>query len=141
MSERVSRRTFLKLSAAGSALGCTDRVVAIELLDSVYPGTSDGIVDWQQQKRQQSGLLSIYGRNTGDHAKPANIALIGTLQAQAPVQVLANAAALTDLPAGAVSFLEVTTQHLSIPSLGPPDAPVATLLDLLSDRLAVFPMM
>ena len=128
------------LSDDGSALGCTDRVVAIQLLDSIYPGTSSGVVAWQQQKRQQSALLSIYGRNTGDHARPANIELIGTLKTMGAVQVLANAAALTALPAGAVSFLEVATQHLSIPGGGPPDKPIATVLDLLADRLPGFPM-
>jgi hypothetical protein len=119
---------------------CTDRVIGIALLDSIYgPKSSAGVIAWQQARRGQTALISIYGRNTGDNAKASNIALIATLKAMGPVLTPASWAALPTLPPGTVAFLEVTTSHLAIPRVGPPKEPIAAFLTLLGDRLSSFP--
>jgi hypothetical protein len=112
-----------------------DRLVGILLLDSVYgPLSSAEIIAWQQSGRAQTALLSIYGRDTTDNAPAANRALIETLKEIGPVLTPASWAELKDFPPGTVAFFEVPTPHLEIVSDGPPAAPIAAFLGLLSHR-------
>lgn len=127
-------------SDTGKATHCADRVVGIELLDSIYgPISSAGVIAWQQQRRQQSALVSIYGRDTGDNARAANIALIAQLKKMDPVRVLPDWTKLVACPPRTVAFFEVTTGHLSIPNQGPPQNPIVAFLSLLRDRLVSSP--
>ena len=128
------------LLALGKADPIADRVAGIVLLDSVYgPISSAGIIAWQQSRRAQTALLSIYGRDTADDAKASNLTLIDTLKKTGPVLTPASWAELKDFPAGAVAFFEVPTAHLQIPSDGPPASPIASFLSLLGDRVFAFP--
>jgi hypothetical protein len=121
------------------ATRCRDRVIAIELLDSIYDSlSSSGPVAWLKQRRRETALVSIYGRHTGDNAKASNIALIKKLEKAGPVLVPETWDDLKGLPAGSVAFFEVLTLHLSIPRDGPPAEPVAAFLSLLGDRLSTF---
>ena len=127
-------------SDLAKATRCTDRIVGVALLDSIFgPDSSAGVIAWQKSRRTKTALLSIYGRNTGDNAKAANTKLISTLEATGPVLTPTSWQNLAAFPAGTVAFFEVTTDHLSIPRDGPPHEPVAAFLSILGDRLASFP--
>lgn len=108
------------------------RVAGIVLLDSIYgPISSAGVVAWQQRRRAQTALLSIYGRDTPQNARASNLALIDTLKTTGPVLTPASWAELKDFPPDTVAFFEVATPHLSIPGDGPPAGPIAAFLSLL----------
>ena len=127
------------LLALGEADPVARRIAGIVLLDSIYgPISSAGVIAWQQRRRTQTALLSIYGRDTAQDARASNLALIDTLKTTGPVLTPASWSELKDFPPSTVAFLEVTTPHLSIPADGPPVAPIASFLSLMGDRLSVF---
>lgn len=118
----------------GAATSCADRVVGVQLLDSIYGDTSSsGVVAWDQRRRNQAALISIYGRNTGSNATAANRALLKKLRPDQKVLPTSQWATLPNpIDGEAVAFFEVDTGHMLIPSDGPPSRPVAAFLDLLA---------
>jgi hypothetical protein len=121
-----------------SASRCADRIKGILLLDSIYgPLSSAAVIAWQQKRRAQAALLSIYGRDTMDDARESNLALIEALKPTGPVLTPGSWDEAGDFPPGTVVFLEVTTPHLDITSDGPPAAPIATFLARLGDVASV----
>jgi hypothetical protein len=102
-----------------------DRIKGLLLLDCVYgPISSAAVVAWQKQRRAQTALLSIYGRDTADNAPAANRALIEALKETGPVQTTMP----RRFPPGTAAVVEVATPHLDIVSDGPPASPIATFL-------------
>ena len=124
------------LLAGGKQDPIATRVEGIVLLDSIYgPISSAGVIAWQQSRRAQTALLSIYGRDTGDDAKASNLALIEALKETGPVLTPASWSELKDFTPGTVAFFEVTTPHLDIVSEGPPAGPIAAFLGLLNSSV------
>jgi hypothetical protein len=129
------------LLARGDADPLAGRIAGILLLDSIYgPLSSAGVIAWQKQRRAQTALLSIYGRDTGHDAPASNRALIGALAATGPVLTPLAWSALKALAPGTVAFFEVSTPHLSIVRAGPPARPIAAFLDHMRDRIAAPPV-
>jgi hypothetical protein len=121
-----------------SASPCADRIKGILLLDSVFgPLSSAAVIAWQQKRRAQVALLSIYGRDTMDNARDSNLALIEALKPTGPVLTPASWDDVDAFPSGTIVFLEVTTPHIDITSDGPPAAPIAAFLDRLADVASV----
>ena len=114
-----------------------DRLCGILLLDSVYgPQSSAEIIAWQQSRRAQTALLSIYGRDTAQDGKASNLALKEVLEKAGPVLTPASWSELKEFPPGTVAFFEVPTPHMDIVNDGPPPGPIASFLSLMRGRLS-----
>jgi hypothetical protein len=121
-----------------SASPDADRIKGILLLDSIFgPLSSAAVIAWQHERRAQAALLSIYGRDTLDDARDANLALIEALKPTGAVRAPGSWDEAGDFPPGTVVFLEVTTPHIDITSDGPPAAPIAAFLARLGDAASV----
>ncbi|MBN9085805.1 MAG: hypothetical protein J0J01_02755 [Reyranella sp.] len=129
----------LRQLPAGATL--PKRLVAIELLDSVYgdiPRSRRAVIAWMTARGGDTVLISLFNPTTGLHAKAGNTKLLAALRPHDPVHDPSTWPTLANpLSAGSIAFFAVSTDHLDIPADGPPAHPIASLLNRLADRTAI----